>query len=49
MKDKLEQGKKKKGFFARMIDKIDKKLQEKAKSGSCCCSKDDAGKKSCCS
>ena len=27
----------KKGFFARLLDSLDKKMQEKAKSGSCCC------------
>ncbi len=26
-----------KGFFARMIEKIDKAMEEKAKSKKCCC------------
>lgn len=48
MKDKTEQKKGKKGFFARMIDKLDKKMQEKAKAKSCCCGGDKPDK-SCCS
>ena len=49
MENKAEKKISKKGFFARLFDKIDKKLEEKAKSG-CCCSKGDnnGGKKSCC-
>ncbi|MDD5561655.1 MAG: hypothetical protein PHT50_05985 [Candidatus Omnitrophica bacterium] len=39
----------KKGLFARMIDRLDKKMQEKAKTKSCCCNEKKAGKKSCCS
>ncbi len=37
---------KKKGFFANLIDKLDKKLEKKSreKSCSCCC---DSGGKSC--
>ena len=49
MSDKINQNKVKKGFFARMIDKIDKKMQEKAKAESCCCGGDKTDKKSCCS
>jgi len=49
MKDLTDQGKIKKGFFARMIDKLDKKMQEKSKSKSCCCNNGKSDKKSCCS
>lgn len=49
MKDKADPKKIKKGFFAGIIDKLDKKIQEKAKSKSCCCDKDNSDKKSCCS
>jgi len=50
MEDKPEEKKLKKGFFVRLLDKIDKKMEEKAKSSSCCCkSNDKEGKKSCCS
>ena len=50
MENKPEEKKSKKGFSARLIDKLDKKMEEKAKSGSCCCKGDDNGeKKSCCS
>ncbi|MDD5282140.1 MAG: hypothetical protein PHF69_05540 [Candidatus Omnitrophica bacterium] len=48
MKDLTDQGKIKKGFFARMIDKLDKKMQEKSKSKSCC-NDGKSDKKSCCS
>ena len=49
MEEKVKE-KQKKGFFARLLDKLDKKMEEKAKSGSCCCKGDDSeGKKSCCS
>ena len=41
----------KKGFFARLMDSIDKKMEASAKSGSCCCcapkSKDAENKKCC--
>ena len=40
----------KKGFFVRWFEKLDKKIEAKAKAGSCCCKNDDQGeKKSCCS
>ncbi len=40
---------KKKGFFARLFEKIDKKLEAKSKQSGCCCnSKDDNGEDSCC-
>ena len=32
-----EKAEPKKGFLGRMFDKIDKAMQEKAKSGCCCC------------
>ena len=38
-----------KGFLKSMIEEIDKKMQEKAKSKSCCCKPADKEKKSCCS
>jgi len=40
----------KKGFFARLFESLDKKMEEKSKDGCCCCapkSKDDK-KSSCC-
>ena len=40
---------KKKSFFARLFDKLDKKMEEKSKSGSCCCKPSDKGDSSCCS
>jgi len=40
---------KKKSFFARLFDKLDKKMEEKAKSGTCCCKPSDKGDGSCCS
>ena len=43
-KDKSE---KKKGFFARIIDKLDKKIEDKANKSSCCCS-DQKKDSSCC-
>ncbi len=39
--------KKKKGFFGRIMDKLDKKLEEKSKKSSCCGSDKDKGS-SCC-
>lgn len=27
----------KKGFFARLMERLDKSMEEKAKSGGCCC------------
>ncbi len=49
MKDRANPDKARKGFFARIIDKLDKKMQEKAKSKSCCCDENKSDKKSCCS
>ncbi|MDD5116158.1 MAG: hypothetical protein PHW98_03735 [Candidatus Omnitrophica bacterium] len=47
MDNKEDQVKNKKGFFARMIEKLDKKMREKA-AQSCCCGKDKTNKGSCC-
>jgi hypothetical protein len=49
MKDKLEEKKTKKGFFSRMFEKLDKKMEEKAKSQPCCSKPSDKGGGSCCS
>jgi len=49
MKDRVDQGKGRKGFFSRLMDKLDKKMQEKAKNSPCCCGEDKSDKKSCCS
>ena len=50
MENKSEEKKTKKGFFAKLFDKLDKKMEEKAKSGSCGCKNDGRGEnKSCCS
>lgn len=48
MRQEKNKENKKKGFFARFIEKLDKKMEEKAKKGSCCCG---SGKKDdpCCS
>ncbi len=40
---------KKKSFFARLMDKLDKKIEEKSKSTPCCNSKAEGKGKSCCS
>ncbi len=49
MKNKTEEKKTKKGFFSRMLDKFDKKMEGKAKSTPCCNQKNNSGKNSCCS
>lgn len=36
---------KKKGLFKKIIDKLDKKLENKAKSKKCCCCEGDKNKK----
>ncbi len=38
---------KKKGFIARLIEKLDKKMEEKSKSAGCCSTSKDKGS-SCC-
>ena len=47
MKENNEGKEKKKGFLAEMFEKLDKKMEEKAKENKCCCSSDKD--KSCCS
>jgi len=49
MEGKPEEKKSKKGFFSRMFDKLDKLMEEKSKSSSCCCKPSDKENKSCCS
>jgi len=48
MSGKNDQKQKKKGFFARIIYKLDKKMREKTKSVPCCCGQNNKGKNSCC-
>ncbi len=38
-----------KGFFGRLFEKLDKNMEEKAKSAPCCCSKQKKDGNSCCS
>ncbi|MCC6758051.1 MAG: hypothetical protein IT395_00290 [Candidatus Omnitrophica bacterium] len=38
---------KSKGFFARLIERLDKKMEEKAKNNSCCSSDKSKGGKCC--
>ncbi len=45
-KDKTEV---KKGFWANLLDKLDKKMEDKANSGGCCCSGGNKNKGSKCS
>ena len=40
---------KKKGFFGRLIEKLDKKMEKKAKAKPCCENKDKGKNNSCCS
>jgi hypothetical protein len=40
--------KKKKGFIARILEKLDKKMEEKAAKSSCCCGPDKKKGQSCC-
>ncbi len=39
----------KKGWFARWMEKLDQKMKDQARSGSCCCSSDKKKGGSCCS
>lgn len=39
---------KKKNFFEKIMDKLDKKLKEKSKSTGCCNSSNKDNKKTCC-
>lgn len=38
-----------KGFFTRFIEKVDKKMEEKAKNSKCCSGSEENGDNSCCS
>lgn len=38
-----------KRFFSQFVEKVDKKMAEKSKSGGCCCGNSKSGKNSCCS
>lgn len=49
MEGKLDEKKSKKGFFSRLFDKLDRKMEEKSNPASCCCKPSDKGDKSCCS
>jgi hypothetical protein len=49
MKPDNKKGKTNKGFFAKLFDKLDKKMEEKSKLPSCCCCQDNKDKNSCCS
>lgn len=40
---------KKKGFIGKLIEKLDKKMEEKSKAKPCCDTKDESKGKSCCS
>ena len=48
--DNVKKEGKAKGFFARLAEKLDKKIQEKAKTGSSCCGSgsDKGANNSCC-
>jgi len=48
MKKKEDPGTKKQGFFSRWLEKLDKKLEEKAKKNGCGCSPKDQKGDSCC-
>ena len=48
-KSEIKNEAKKKSFFAKVFEKLDKKMQEKAKSAPCCCKPRDKGDNSCCS
>lgn len=46
---KTKKENKKKGFFSRLVEKIDKRMEEKAKNSPCSCSSGKNGDNSCCS
>lgn len=46
-KEAVQKEEKKKGFFKKLMDKLDKKLEDKTKKTSCCGSSKDKGS-SCC-
>ena len=43
MKNKTEEKKTRRGFFSRMFEKLNKKIEEKAKSQPCCKPSDKGG------
>ncbi len=45
----VEKKEKKKGFFAKFFEKLDKKMEESVKKGSCCSKPKDGDGSSCCS
>lgn len=45
----MDEQKKKKSFLSKLIEKLDRKMEEKAKQRPCCESKDKANDKPCCS
>lgn len=45
---KSEIKKKKKGFFGKLVDKLDKKMEEKSKNTSCCGGSEKEKGSSCC-
>lgn len=47
MKNKEKQ-EKKQGFFANLLEKLDKRLEEKSKKAGCCCQPKEGKKDSCC-
>lgn len=49
MKERSEEKKTKKGFFSRMFDKLDKKMEEKSKESKCCSGSGKNNGKPCCS
>jgi len=49
MKEKVKDEIRKKSFFAKVFEKLDKKMEEKAKSKTCCCKASDKESNSCCS
>ena len=47
--EEMNKPEKKKSFFGKLIEKLDKKMEEKTKTKPCCDSKDKDKGKSCCS
>ena len=48
MENKTPKEEKKKGFFAKLFEKLDKKLEDKAKKTGCCCGPKKESGDSCC-
>lgn len=44
----MNKSERKKSFFGKLIDKLDKKMEEKARIKPCCASKEKTKGKSCC-